>query len=603
MSQNTDPVPFTPNSYVAFDGTSIRDIIVNRLNQGQVFTDQNYQGSNLSALIDIISYTFNTLLYYLNKTSSESLFSQAQVYENMNRIVKVLGYNPIGRLGQNVAFDLYTNGNLSLGNYFIPRYSYVSVGGTYYSINQDVSFSILNTGSGQINDVSNNYLLYQGLFQEYPIYTAAGIDNEVVYLALNSDTYIDHQNIFVYVLPKGSNTWQQWTKVDNLFTYTANDTIYTTRFNENQNYEINFGDGINGVKLNQGDQVAVYYLNIDPNAVGISSSALNGLNLIPFNSVQYSQILTDTSFNLETLLSPNQLGYVSLNNQYPSNSYSDYETVDKIRSSAPNAFRSQYRLVTVNDYKSYISTNFSQIISNSEVVNNDDYLKGHIRYLYDIGLNQPQIQNQVLLNQIKFANSCNFNNIYVYAVPNNYLQNYVSPPQKELIIDSLNSIKTMTSNIVVVDPVYMNLDFYTTSPISKPTTNDINSCILQITQSPTSGRAPTSILNDAVNVLKSFFNNSVNVLGQTIDIYKITAKLLAIDGVQSIQTYRSDTNTSVNGVSFLVWNELYPTQDVSVHSQNVTLQYFQYPVFNNIDNLASRIQVIQPTHTINPVDF
>jgi len=103
--------------------------------------------------------------------------------------------------------------------------------------------------------------------------------------------------------------------------------------------------------------------------------------------------------------------------------------------------------------------------------------------------------------------------------------------------------------------------------------------------------------------LKSFFNNSVNVLGQTIDIYKITAKLLAIDGVQSIQTYRSDTNTSVNGVSFLVWNELYPTQDVSVHSQNVTLQYFQYPVFNNIDNLASRIQVIQPTHTINPVDF
>jgi hypothetical protein len=65
----SDIVPFDKNSYVAFDGVSIRDIIVNRLNQGQVFTDQNYQGSNLSGLIDVVSYTFSTLLYYLNKTS------------------------------------------------------------------------------------------------------------------------------------------------------------------------------------------------------------------------------------------------------------------------------------------------------------------------------------------------------------------------------------------------------------------------------------------------------------------------------------------------------------------------------------------------------
>ncbi len=603
MSQNQDPVPFTSNSYVAFDGTSIRDIIINRLNQGQVFTDQNYQGSNLSALIDIISYTFNTLLYYLNKTSSESLFSEAQVYENMNRIVKLLGYNPTGRLGQNVAFDLYTNGNLPIGNYFIPRYSYVSVGGTFYSTNKDISFSVLNTEAGQISDVSNNYLLYQGLFQEYPLYTAAGIDNEVLFLALNNSTYIDHHNIFVYVLPNGSNIWKQWTNVSNLFTYTANDTVYTTRFNENQNYEISFGDGVNGVKLNQGDKVAVYYLKIDKNAVGISPGALANSKIVPFNSVRYADIMTDTSFNLETILSTTQLGYVSLNNKYPSNVYTDFETVDQIRGSAPTAFRSQYRLVTSKDYQNYIASNFSNILSDSAVVNNDEYLTGHIKYLYNIGLNQPQIQNQVLLNQIKFANSCNFNNIYVYAVSNNYLQDYISPPQKELIIDSLNSAKTMTSNIVIVDPVYMNLDFYITSPISSPSISDINLCKLQITQSPTSGRATSSIVNDVVSVFNSYFNTNTNKLGQIIDIYKLTSDVLAIDGVHSVKTHRSDTNTSINGISFLVWNDLYPTQDISVHSQNLDLQYFQYPIFNNISNLASRIEVIQPTQTINPVDF
>ena len=603
MNQTQDPVPFTSNSYVAFDGTSIRDIIINRLNQGQVFTDQNYQGSNLSALIDIISYTFNTLLYYLNKTSSESLFSQAQVYENMNRIVKILGYDPVGRLGQNVSFDLKTNGQIPIGNYFIPRYSYVSVGGTFYSVNKDISFSVLTNGAGSISDVKNQYLLYQGLFQEYPLYVAAGVEHEVLFLALNNTTYIDHQNIFVYILPNGSNTWQQWTNVGNLFTYTSTDTVYTTRFNENQNYEISFGDGINGVKLNQGDQVAVYYLNIDPNAIGIAPNTLNNSSIVPFNSVQYAKILTDTSFNLQTLLTTTQLGYISLNNQYPSNVYSNFETVDQIRNAAPRAFRSQYRLVTVQDYKNFISTNFSNILSDSTVVNNDVYLAGHIKYLYDIGLNQPQLQNQVLLNQIKFANSCNFNNIYVYAVPNNYLQDYISPPQKELIIDSLNSTKTMTSNVVIVDPVYMNLDFYITSPISNPSTIDVNNCTLHITQSPTSGRAASSIINDAINVFNSYFNTVYNKLGQMIDLYQITSQLLAINGVQSIQTYRSDTNTSVNGVSLIVWNDLYPTQDISVHAQNISLKYFQYPIFNNINNLASRIQVVQPIQTINPVDF
>ena len=53
----------------------------------------------------------------------------------------------------------------------------------------------------------------------------------------------------------------------------------------------------------------------------------------------------------------------------------------------------------MQDYKNFISTNFSNILSDSTVVNNDVYLAGHIKYLYDIGLNQPQIQNQVLLNQ------------------------------------------------------------------------------------------------------------------------------------------------------------------------------------------------------------
>jgi hypothetical protein len=600
----SDLVPFDKNSYVAFDGLSIRDIIVSRLNQTKIFTDQNYQGSNLSAFIDIISYTFNTLLFYLNKTSSESMFSEAQLYENMNRIVKLLNYKPTGRLGQNVPFSISATYNLDKGNYFIPRYSYINVGGTYFSINQDISFSKLNTGNVDISDVNNNYLLYQGLFKEYPLYTAAGIDNEVIYLALNDNVYIDHFNIFVYVKPKNATAWQKWTNVSDLFLYKSTDNVYTTRFNENQRYEISFGDDVNGNKLNEGDQVAIYYLQIDENAPTLATGALQNQTIVSFNSTQYQSILSDTSSNYNHGLNNQQLAYLNFNNTYPSNSYSDYESVDDIRKNAPNSFRSQFRLVTSNDYDSYIRSTFSNILADTYIVNNDDYLRGHIRYLYNIGLDSPQKENGILFNQVKFSNSCNFNNIYVYAVPKNEDQDFLAPSQKELIIDGLDQIKTIASNIVVIDPVYMYLDFYSKNPVSSSISlDDLKNCKLRIIKSKNTNRASSAILSDVKNIFLNYFNHKVSKLGQVIDLYQLTSDIIGIDGIDNVQTYRSDSDTYVNGISILLWNDLYPTNDASVHTQNVTLGFYQYPVFNNIANITSRIEIVEPTGSIKIVDF
>ena len=82
--------------YLSFDASTVKQLIVDRLNEIGAFTDQNYEGSNISTIIDIVAYTFNVLMYYLNKTSTESMFSDSQIYENMNRVVKLLDYKPIG---------------------------------------------------------------------------------------------------------------------------------------------------------------------------------------------------------------------------------------------------------------------------------------------------------------------------------------------------------------------------------------------------------------------------------------------------------------------------------------------------------------------------
>jgi hypothetical protein len=594
---------FNSNTYVTFDGTSLRDLIINRLNQGQVFTDQNYQGSNFSALIDVISYSFSTLLFYLNKTSSESTFSDAQVYENMNRIVKLLNYKPVGRLTQNVPFDLSINSSLSQGNYFIPRYSYVNVGGTTFSFNQDVNFSKLTNGQESIADISNNYLLYQGTFQEYPLYSAAGIDNEVLFLSLSDNTYIDHFNIHVYVKPQNTTSWKRWSNVTELFLHGSVDEVYETRFNENKKYEIKFGDNINGKKLNQGDQIAVYYLKIDPTATGIGANSLNGNPIVKFNSVQYNTILTDTNSTYENALSPAQLKDLTLSNVFPSTSYSSEETVDDIRQNAPKNFRSQYRLVTIPDYETFVKTNYANLLADVKVVPNDDYLKGHIRYLYDIGLNNPQLQNQILFNQIKFANSCNFNNLYVYCVPKNVYQEYLSAPQKEIILNGLQDSKTITTQIVPIDPVYVYMDFYVAAPNVPLALSDINNSKLRIIKTANTRRADSSILNDVKNVFSSTFNRTTSKLGQLINMYQLSIDLLNIDGIQAVQTYRADVGAYVNGVSLVLWNNLYPTQDISLHTQNVILENFKYPIFNNISDLSSRIEVVDNFSSVKAVEF
>lgn len=600
MTNSNDPL-LTPNSYVTFDPTSVSDLIVNRLNQNQVFTDQNYQGSNLSSLIDVISYTFSTLLYYLNKTSSESLFSEAQVYENMNRIVKLLNYNPIGKRSQTLSYTL--NGTLTPSNYFIPRYSYLKVGSVTYSFNKDIYFTMLQTGNLQLQNPETDLFLFQGKFVEYPIQTALGNPNEVVYINLGSSTYIDHDSIDVYVKAANTNTWVKWEKTENLFLNKSTDKVYEVRYNPNQNYEIKFGDDINGMQLSSGDSVLVYYLDIDPNAVNLAANALLGTSIIIFNSPNYINVLNDTQEYPANAITSETSYYVTLNNPFPSISYTPEESVDDIRKNAPKSFSYQQRLVTADDFQSYVMTKYKNILSDCYVVNNENYLTGHVKYLYDIGLKSPQLDNTLLYSQVKFSNSCNFNNIYLYVAPANTIQLYATPAQKELILNDLETQKVLTSQVIPIDPVYMAFAFYAPTKNITPSIDDVSNCVLRVIKSSNSRQSDNGILNLVVQILVNAFNKDNVGFGSLIDINKITSDILNINGVQNIQIYRTDTGESINGLSFLAWNTGYPYLDATVKNHNYSLQYFQYPILSDVINLPNRIQVVDPSGVITVTSY
>lgn len=589
------------NSYIAFDATSINELIIKRLNTSEIFTDQNFQGSNLSSLLDVVSYTFSTLLYYLNKTSSESMFSEAQIYENMNRIVKLLNYNPKGKMSQSVSYTL--RASLPVDNYVLPRYSYLKVGALYFSFPKDIYFSYLDDFTIKVQNPDIDLFLFEGKFNEYPIYKALGVINEVLFLNFNNSTSIDHNNIDVYVKRKNNYVWEQWTRTENLFLTKSNDKVFEVRYNPNKNYEIKFGDNINGAQLDTGDEVLVYYLQVSDTATTISSNTLRNSKVVLYNSINFSNILKDTQLYPATALNKSNISFVDIDNPFPSNSSVEEESVEEIRKNAPKAFSYQQRLVTTEDFRNYILQRYSNIFSDCYVVNNEDYLNGHMKYLYDIGIKSPQLDNSVLYNQIKFSNSCNFNNIYVYLAPNNGTQQYINASQKEIVINDVQDQKILTSEVIPMDPMYMLFDFYVKSPTSKSSITDLSEQTLLIYKKENTRQSDTGILNNVIEIIKNAFSSTNVKFGHLVDINKIASDIISLDGVDKIQTHRKDIDLSVDGLSFLVWNKNYPNLDAKVNNFNVKLNYFQYPAFNNIENLINKIKIVNSSGVISLINY
>ena len=85
-----------PNSYAAFDAVSMKQLITNRIKASGLFPDIDFEGSNISGMVDIVAYMYHVLLFYLNQTATETMFSQTELYENMNKLVSLIGYKPHG---------------------------------------------------------------------------------------------------------------------------------------------------------------------------------------------------------------------------------------------------------------------------------------------------------------------------------------------------------------------------------------------------------------------------------------------------------------------------------------------------------------------------
>jgi len=599
------------DGYAAFDALSLKSLIINRLNANNIITDQNYEGSNLSSIIDIIAYAYHVLLFYLNRTGAESTFTTAELYDNINKIVKLIGYKPIGAQTSVLPFQASGNSTLTPNLYTLPRYSYTSANGTVYSFNADITFAKNTTGTEELTDLENNAVLYQGKYTEYPLYTATGAPFELVTITAidtsGKNTVIDHFTIDVYVRNNTLATpvWVKWTSVPSLFLERSNSTAYEIRLNENGRYEIKFGNNITGQQLNPGDQVAIYYIKSDGAAGQIGTNLLNGSKIFPYSTPQFNQIQQDTTPSNFNLLGASQLANISLSNTDPSTPFKDVEDADSIRVNSSSTFKSQYRLVTASDYQTFITSNYSNIVGSCRVVNNWDYVQGHLKYYFDLGVTSPNNESRVLFNQVKFADSTNFNNIYIYAVPK--LQktttltsrvNYLNSAQKQLILNSLVDTQLVTTESIINDPVYMQVDLGINIPNQAVDPSISQFTKLVITRSPTAKQNANTIALQVANIITSYFATTQDNLGLLLSINTLTNQILQLGDITNIQTLAqlSDGSTyTVPGINFVIFNPIYPYNDINIISQDLQLPYFKFPYLNDASNFINKISVVTPT--------
>ena len=588
------------NAYAAFDAVSMRQLLIDRLKASGLFPDIDYESSNISAFTDIIAYTYHVLLFYLNNTAAESLFSQAELYENMNKIVSLIGYKPQGKQTALMNFSFNTSSELPANFYTLKRYAYVNVNGVPYTFRNDIAFEKTVDTAEEITNIGENNILHQGIYREYPVYTAIGEEFEQLTLAIdakNTDTTIftDYNTVDVYVKNVDTNTWEQFTEIASLYFASAEQKAFEKRYNENGRIEIKFGNNVNGKQLKTGDIVAIYYIESMGNNGVLGANALSNANLTLYNTEQYIEIANDIYDASINYIDANTVTKISLDNLYSASVPTDSETVASIRKNAPFLYAAQNRAVTTSDYEAYINKNFSNIVSTVKVVSNSQYIDEYLKYFYEIGLERPNDDKNVMFNQIQFADACDFNNVWIFSISklspviNGTTPNSLQTALKNAIVNKLNTIKLISQEIVFGDPVYNAFSFGILDLNETPTIDIKDETTLVVTRQTNAILSKEQIKTQVYSKIVDFFAIENAELGQLMDFNKLTLELLEIPGVDNIQMVRG--NVSIQKLGFVYWNPVYPA-DVRVTTQNLALPFYKFPFLYNSSDIINKIQVI-----------
>lgn len=327
---------FTQFTNLDFDQikTSIKDYI----RSNSEFTDYDFEGSNLSLLIDTLAYNTYITAYNTNAVVNEVFLDSAVLRQNVVSLARNIGYVPQSKKAARAVVSMLasvpTSGITSTTPTLTMKAGVVATGAANdlnysFCIPQDITVPV-SDNLGYFENIN----VYEGAF----VKTTFTVDNsqpDQKYILPNSG--VDLSSLIVKVRPtEGDEISEEYTKVDNIVGVTTTSKKYLVQEVSGEKYEIIFGDGIIGRKLDNNNFIeATYIVTNGKEANGVTNLSFNGV-ILDSNNIFVPQ---------STLV---------VNTVESASDGAEIESIASIKNYAPRLYSSQYRAVSANDYEAII---------------------------------------------------------------------------------------------------------------------------------------------------------------------------------------------------------------------------------------------------------
>ena len=320
---------------VGLDFESIKGNLITYLKRSDSpFKDVNFEGSNISQLLDVLSYNTYLNSFYLNMVGSEMFLDTAQLRDTIVSHAKELNYVPrsFTSAGAQVSFEVYPSPPVN--SLLIPKGTSFTtkIGSNNYTFSTEDNAIYNSSSNGTV--VIDGLNIYEGVYvTETFVFDTSNTTQRFVL----SNPTIDTRSITLRVLEDNGATTLSYTKASSFLGLSANSLVYFLQAAENSQYEVLFGDNTIGKKPKSGSVVVAEY------RVG-SGELPNGAAVFDIDGpIQgQSNISTITTTSVATG------GSVA-------------ESNESIKFNAPRSYQNQERAVTTSDYENILTQNFPEI--------------------------------------------------------------------------------------------------------------------------------------------------------------------------------------------------------------------------------------------------
>ena len=328
-------MPFTKFTNLDFD--QIKTQLKDYLRANSTFTDFDFEGSNFSVILNTLAYNTYINSFNANMVVNESFLDSATLRENVVSLARGIGYVPRSRTCSRASIRLDVECSASLATLTLEARGPVCVGATddssyIFSIPEPITTAVVD-GKASFGTLEDPVLIYQGALLKKKFTVDGSLDQRF----LLDNPFIDIQTIVVKVKFDGeSGTGREYSLVDNIIGVDSDSEIYLIQEVQDEKYELLFGDGIFGKKLENGTEITVTYIVTD-------GELGNGAENFSF---------AGTFIN--SLNNPVTVQSVNLTTVTKSTSGTDIEPIESVKYFAPRLYAAQFRAVTARDYEAII---------------------------------------------------------------------------------------------------------------------------------------------------------------------------------------------------------------------------------------------------------